>query len=386
MLVTSEQAGQEGGSARQVAEVVAAASAALGRPLTDPQPLRAGDWTVVLRCQEAGAAAGSAPATVIVKAFPRGTEGTSSFATEAAGLGLASGSGLSPELLAVSQDELTVVMTDLGTAPSMADVLLGSSRPAAREALLSWATACGRLSVTRAARAAEFGELRERYSSGRPDESYWSGLDTRIRGVADRAALLGVREPPGLGAELAEVAAIATSAQYPVFSPGDICPDNNLLTAGGVRFLDFEAAGFHSVFLDAAYLRMPFSTCWCVFRVPAQVQAAAERRYRDQVGQIWPELADDAVWRPGLRRAVAAWTLSSMWWLLRRALAGDRSMNSAASAAPHTRQLLRHRWLMLAEDLESAAELPVLAGLMRSLLSATVQWQAAELPLYPAFR
>ena len=107
-----------------------------------------------------------------------------------------------------------------------------------------------------------------------------------------------------------------------MFSPGDICPDNNLLTAAGVRFLDFEASGFHSVFLDAAYLRMPFSTCWCVFALPSGLGAAAEARYREQVCGIWPRLAEDAVWLPGVRRAVAAWTMSSMWWLLRRAIDG----------------------------------------------------------------
>jgi len=38
----------------------------------------------------------------------------------------------------------------------------------------------------------------------------------------------------------------------------------------------FESAEIHSVFLDAAYLRMPFTSCWCVFRLPAELAAAAE--------------------------------------------------------------------------------------------------------------
>jgi hypothetical protein len=277
-------------------------------------------------------------------------------------------------------------MSDLGTAPSLADVLLGSSGPAARQALVSWAAACGQLSAAVAGRQEEFAALHQRYSAGPPDGSYWAGLQARILGAADRAELLGVAAPAGLAAELADVAAAVGQPRYPVFSPGDICPDNNMLTAAGVRFLDFEAAGFHSVFLDAAYLRMPFSTCWCVFRVPGELAMSAEARYRAQVGQIWPDLADDAFWQPGLRRAVAAWTLSSMGWLLRRALKGDASLNPDASAAPHTRQLMRHRWQVLATMLEQAGELPALAGLMRALLTATDGWQAAELPLYPALR
>ena len=91
--------------------------------------------------------------------------------------------------------------------------------------------------------------------------------------------------------------------RFGVFSPGDLCPDNNLLTAGGVRLLDFEAAGIYSVFLDAAYIRMPFSTCWCVFRLPADLSEDAEAAYRQQVSAVLPQLADDA----GLGRGPAAW-------------------------------------------------------------------------------
>lgn len=378
--MASDQAESAGASVRPASEIVAAASAALGQVLTEPEPLCAGDWTVVLRCRAAGGG------TVVVKAYPRQAEGASSFAAEAAGLELARGTGLTPDLVAVDVSELVVVMSDLGRAPNLADVLLGSSGPAARAALLGWAAACGQLSVARSGRAADFAVLRRRYSAGRADESYSAGLGQRILGAAGKAELLGITAPAGIAGELAEVAAAACGPQFPVFSPGDICPDNNLLTEDGVRFLDFEAAGFHSVFLDAAYLRMPFSTCWCVFRLPAGLGASAEARYRAEVGQIWPDLADDAVWRPGLRRAVAAWTMSSMWWLLGRALRADSSMNPEASAAPHTRQLMRHRWQVLADELEAAGDLPALAGLCRSLLAATAGWHADELPLYPALR
>jgi hypothetical protein len=56
------------------------------------------------------------------------------------------------------------------------------------------------------------------------------------------------------------------------------------------------------------------------------------------------------------------------------------------AVAPHARQLMRHRWQVLAADLETAAEYPALAALARSLLTATTGWQAPDLPLYPAFR
>lgn len=366
---------------RQVAAVVAAASAALGRELTAPVALSGGSYrSMVLRCTDAG------HDSVVIKSYPLTGEGVSSFAAEAAGLAIATGSDLSPDLLAADAETLTVVMSDLGFGLSMAEVLLGDSADAAGATLLDWAAACGRLSALADGRLAEFSALQRRYHGGRPDESYMAGLADRIRGAGERAVTqLGVTAPAGLDADLADVAGLATAAEYLVFSPGDICPDNNMLTGLGIRFIDFESAGFHPAFLNAAYIRMPFSTCWCVFRLPAELSSAVESRYREHVCQVWPALADDSVWQPGVRRAVAAWTMSSMWWLLGRALRADAPMDPE-QASPHTRQLIRYRWVTLAQELESAAELPALADLMRQALAATAGWQAPELPLYPALR
>ena len=383
------QSGRDDHHATRRAAVLAAGSAALGRELTGPEPMRDSDWTVVLRCaDEAGTAGGQG--TVIVKAYPPGPDGENSFAAEA-GLALAGDTGLAPKLLAADRRSLTVVMSDLGRAPSLADTLLGTGQERAgqeraAQALLDWAEACGRLSVAVAGREPELARLRREYAAGSRMRAPGSGLEQRVLGVAERAALVGVTATEGLAAELAEVAAEMARPACPVFSPGDICPDNNLLTPGGVRFIDFEASGYHAVFLDAAYLRMPFSTCWCVFRLPPGLRAAAEARYRAQVTRIWPELADDGTWERGVRRAVAAWSLGSMWWLLGRALTADESLEPDAVAAPRTRQLMRHRWLVLAGELDAGGEFPAISAMARALLAATADWHAEELPLYPALR
>jgi hypothetical protein len=378
-----DQAGdfdQAGAAAPMAAEAVAAATAALGRPLTQPVEMPGGgDWSAVLRCHD------SAGGTVIVKAYPATTEGTSSFAAEAAGLEIASGTGLSPDLLAVDEHRRTLVMADLGTGGSLADTLLGDSAAAAHSALLAWAAACGQLSVAAQGRRAAFEAAQARYLAGRRDERHGVGLPGRVLAAAVQAAKIGVSAPAGLDGELAQIVAAVTASRHAVFSPGDVCPDNNLLTIDGIRFIDFEEAGFHSAFLDAAYIRMPFSTCWCVFRFPPGLSAAAEEAYRTQACLAWPDLADDAIWAPGMRLAVAAWTLSSTSWLLRRSLSGDVPMNPELES-PHTRQLVRYRWQALAAELEPTGELPAVAELMRSLLAATTGWRAPELPLYPAFR
>ncbi|MGH3681869.1 MAG: hypothetical protein ACRDT2_16670 [Natronosporangium sp.] len=148
-------------------------------------------------------------------------------------------------------------------------------------------------------------------------------------------AELGIVPAAGLADDLGQVLAATTPDRYPVFSPGDVCPDNNLLTDQGLRMVDFEGAGYHSVFLDAAYARMPFATCWCVFRLPAAVAARVEAACRAEVARGYPALVDDAVWVPGVRRAMAAWTVAISGLLpplprypayrRRRAPAGDRN-------------------------------------------------------------
>ncbi|MDF5752869.1 hypothetical protein [Spongiactinospora sp. TRM90649] len=349
-------------------KIVAAASAALGRELTDPEDLGGGRRTTVLRCRVPG------EGSVVVKTYRDTPEGAGCFAAEAAGLTLG---GPGPLLLAVDPSVPLIVMSDLGGAPSLADRLLGDSPGEARDAVLTWARAYGEIAVATAGRQGEFAEMTARFAGhGRPRPSVYA----RIKGITK----LLPDVPPGLSGELATLAADAEG--FPVFSPGDICPDNNLLTPSGLRVLDFEWAGFHSAFLDAAYTRMPFATCWCVFRMPETVAAEAEAAYRAEVVRIHPGLADDAVWDRGVRHAIATWTLDLTVALLERVREHDLPAHRTRQPVPTVRELLRHRWSGLLAELERTGDLPAVAETVRGLLAGTTGWQVDPLPFYPAFR
>jgi len=73
-----------------VEAALAAGSAALGAPLTDPVPLAGGGGSAVLRCRD------GAGATVVVKSHLQDDSGPGRFAAEAAGLALAAGPGSAP--------------------------------------------------------------------------------------------------------------------------------------------------------------------------------------------------------------------------------------------------------------------------------------------------
>lgn len=379
-------------------DLVALGSVALGRRLADPVRLAGSDRSVVLRCRSSSPS-GQHAGSVVLKCYPADSAGRASFAAEAAGLEFTTGTGAAPDLLAVDLAERLIVMTDLGDWPSLADLLLAPSADQAREWLLNWARACGELAVRTAGRRPEFAALLAKYGAP-PASGVLDWLPRRIGEIPDLLTNLSFAVPDRLGDDLDQViAGLLTPGPFEVFSPGDICPDNNLLTAGGVRFIDFESADFHSVFLDAAYLRMPFSTCWCVFALPVDLAGGAQTEYRKLVTGVLPELADDELWSSGVRLATAAWTLHAMTYLLDRSVEGDASMNPDASQAPTKRQLVRYRWRALAGELDRAAvlaeggrpprtpaELPALRALLDQLLAKTDLWQVPELPLYPAFR
>ena len=92
------------------------------------------------------------------------------------------------------------------------------------------------------------------------------------------------------------------TAEHHALSPADVCPDNNLLLPDGCRLIDFEWAEVRHPAWDAAYLAVPWPTCWCSWRIP---DASAERAldaYREAAVEGIPYVGDRRVrpttWRP----------------------------------------------------------------------------------------
>ncbi|MFB7244286.1 hypothetical protein CW362_24140 [Streptomyces populi] len=353
--------------------ILRAAGELLDTELSDPVDLGGSSRSTVLRC---GTADGG---SVIVKAFSGEPDSLRCFTAEAAGLSL----GIAgPELLGVDPGFPLLVMSDLGNAPTLADVLLGSDPAVAENGLLAWARGLGRLAAESVHRRADLMRLWTRYDKGMPP---WEDEPWIARNSAALLALLddaGITAPPGLAEELARIGTAEGEGEgYPAFTPGDTCPDNNLLTPEGLRLIDFEVACYQSVFLTAAYCRMPFSSCWCVFTLPAGTAAQIERAYRAEVAGVYPALAEDAVWQAGMRRAVAVWTVDATVRLLPRTVE-DGPLHRTRRPAPTRRQVLRHRW----ETASGLEDLPALAETMRSLLREVAGgWDVAPLPGYPAF-
>ncbi|MER6297954.1 hypothetical protein ABT247_00065 [Kitasatospora sp. NPDC001539] len=358
-------------------EILRAAGELLGTRLCEPVGLGGSSRTTVLRCRTAEGR------SVIVKAYTGGPDALRGFTAEAAGLTL----GLAgPPLLGVDPEVPLLVLADLGDSPTLADLLLGTDPKAAEEGLLAWARGLGTLAARSVGRDEELAGLWARYDRGMPT---WAQEPWIAKAAAEFPRVLeaaGIAAPVGLDGELARIVT-AVGAEYPAFTPGDTCPDNNLITPEGLWLLDFEVACFQSVFLTAAYCRMPFSTCWCVFDLPGGLARRIEAAYRAAVVPVYPALAEDAVWEDGMRRAVAVWTVNATVRLLPRTVE-DGPMHRTRRPVPTRRQVLRHRW-------ETAAAMdgfPAFAETMRLLLREVAGgweaggWAADPLPGYPCFR
>jgi aminoglycoside phosphotransferase (APT) family kinase protein len=116
------------------------------------------------------------------------------------------------------------------------------------------------------------------------------------------AAWLGVPAADGVGSELDNLLTrLASRSARKDLLHGDPCPTNDLHTADGVRFIDFEQASLGDGMVELAYLRIGFPTCWCATTQPLELLAEAEAAYAaaSERGIDEHELAD----------ACAGWTI-----------------------------------------------------------------------------
>ncbi|GAA5157241.1 hypothetical protein [Ornithinimicrobium tianjinense] len=324
--------------------------------------------------------------SVVVKRFlpqPPGRGAAMGYERERVGLQLLPGA---PRLLAADDGTRTVVMEDLGAEPTLADVLLADASPQASATaywqIVEWAAALG---GTVRADPALLAAARDRLGPAVAEDRR-ARADFPRRGLERLAEVTGSRSAAAARAELLDaVERLERDTARHVLGPGDACPDNAVLTPGGVRFLDLEGAGVRHLAYEAAYAAEPFSTCWCVFRPPAGLTVAMLEAFTSSAEQQLPGLAKDPAWARQVREAVAAWVLSATGWLMDAALE-DRGIAPDGRLGPRARPLLASRWRRVAA--ECRADLPDVARACEEAATwAARTWgtAASELPGYPAF-
>jgi hypothetical protein len=295
---------------------------------------------------------------------------------------------LAPELVAQASEQRVVVLEDLGRSPTLSDKLLGGDARTAERALLSWARTLGRLHAVTAGREADFDALMRRLGVRRWQDPLAEQARTALRELpAVLHDTLGVDTSAAVEQRALRTARLLGATRYRAFSPSNACPDNTMVTSRGVRFLDFEAGCVRDVALDAAYLRVPFPSCWCAYALPVGMSEAMIAAWRAEVGSVWPDLDDDTVLMPRLLDAQLLWVWLSTWQSLPGSWQGD-GHSTAQVPWPRRSTALTARWERLRSDAAAlgAEEVAEHADAVARALHAQPGQTAVELPLYPAFR
>ncbi len=372
--------------------------------LEDGVSLREHGRNRVLRCPIAEKPAGAPPVTsVIVKSSVGETDGTYDaqdmtdggaawrFSNEWAGTDFLTSLDVSPPLGArlYGGDKAAgvFVIEDLGDGGCLADRMQAEDLSGLDAALMAYARGMGRLHAATAGREAEFGERRLALVGDEPaserEGTQW--VHDVIPAFQEQCASLGVTLADGFADEIAQIQAILDEpGPFLAFAPGDTCPDNHrLIGDDGIRFFDFEFCGFRHALLDAAYLHMPFPTCWCVNRLPSDRVRLLEKAYRLELITGCPEAESDAVFYPAMVAACAYWTIASLGWTLEGALKEDGQWGISTHRQRHPMRLAN--FAALAEENNV---FPALAATARALEAKLVSlWPETEaMPLYPAFR
>ncbi|MFD2422357.1 phosphotransferase [Amycolatopsis pigmentata] len=347
--------------------------------LVEPELLEGSGPATVVRARIVSSPFGL-PRTLVIKRYPPAVPGVPDpFAQEAVSYqlftALSAEDRMCPELLAHHGPSRVLVVEDLGHAPTLRDKLYGSEARAAERSLLSWARSLGRMHATTASREADFDALLRRLGGPVKERMGWA----QTTGLACERLPGRLEETLGVSASGAvrSVAAAAwersCSSAYRAFSPVDLSPDNNLVTSGGVRFLDFERGRVRNALIDAAQLRVPFGSCDGALALPAGMSDAMIAAWRAEVSGIWPALADNDVFSAHLldHQLVLVWVRT--WEIL-----GDRREPAAA---------LVTWWRDLADyaGRGGAEALAEYAGDVSAALDKRFG-PGLSLPLYPAFR
>ena len=152
---------------------------------------------------------------------------------------------------------------------------------------------------------------------------------------------LGVVASPAAVQEAHDTARLLGGTRYRAFSPSDTCPDNNLVTSRGVRFVDFEWGCFRDIVLDAAYFRVPFPGCEASFALPPGMADTLLATWRNEIAAVWPDLDESGAADARLFDAQLLWVWLCTWWMLPRIRVRDQHVGLDAARSPRISTALR---------------------------------------------
>jgi len=318
------------------------------------------------------------PEQVIMKQFAQ----PAGFATEAGALSVLPAGTPAPQLLAEDLTERVILMTDVGSGPSLADALLGESSDVAEAALCAWAETLAQIHRATSMLGRSFrSAVVER---GGNDEQV-EPMDRWLVATPSVIKKSGLAVPSELQEELAAMTAILGDPAWGVVSQGDACPDNNIITPAGLHLVDFEEAAFRHLAWDLAYLRVPWPSCWCAWDLPAASAEAATAHYLRALGDL-PAGADPSTLKDVVEVATLAFALIAAAWFLPSALQRDDTLGTPDLPAPSRRAAVLHRFTLAADTAGSLGYHTTATAAHSWADTLRQRWGPRTLPTTPALR
>jgi hypothetical protein len=362
--------------------------------LADPEDLGGSDRSVVVRARVARNPF-SLPRTLVVKHYlaEPAPDRPDPFHYELASCqlftALPADERSSPVLIAHDPEARLLVLEDLGRSSTLADKLFGPDPGTARRCLLGWARALGRMQAATAGRESDFGALLRRLGERAWRDPMAEDARAALAGVPDLlAARLGVAPSAEAAGHAHTTVRLLGGTRYRAFSPSDTCPDNNLVTSRGVRFVDFEWGCFRDIVLDAAYFRVPFPACEASLALPPELAEAMLEAWRTEIAGVWPDLDEPVRLQRRLLDAQLLWVWLCTWWLLPRIGDRDTPIGPDTSRSPRISAALAHYWRQLGAAAAAAGHgaTAELAHAVTGALQDRFPDAPGALAVYPALR
>ncbi|QKT07265.1 hypothetical protein HUN08_08750 [Gordonia sp. X0973] len=328
------------------AESVLSARAGTPVALSDPEDLGGSGRSIVVRARVSKNPV-STHRTLVIKSLGA-EDDPESFHREVAAYqyatALPSESRPGPQLIAHDPVRRVIVLSDLGTGAAMTDLLGGTDTEEVSRAVSAWGQALGRMHAATVGGEEDFNALLRR-SHARSFE----GVPTRWakRVVAELpgvARSLRVEVPESVSHRLATAVGLFAEGEFRAFSPSDVGPENILINADGVRFMDYEWGGFRDAVLDVAYGLVTFGEHLGPrsAAVRAELETALVDAWRSEAESMWPALGDD--------RAVADLIASArlLWVWCSTVVFVGASDSGPTDAAEES--MLSHDWAITTAD------------------------------------
>jgi hypothetical protein len=343
--------------------------------------LKQGNRSYVLRCAVTSDDA-SLPTSVILKQIKQQSDrGYDDWAGVQFLSDVKSDPPFVPRFLGGDPEAGFFIMEDLGPGHTLEDLLLGTDRAAAEEALLGLAAIAGRMHVATNGREDEYGQIRASIGPMTTCIRAWNASNLRegLSVVGQAFQAVDVQPGRGFDEECARVArTLETPGAWLVYTHGDMAPSNNHYRTALPRLLDFEYGAFRHALYDVIFWRII-----CPF--PAAIALRMDDIYRRAVASAIPEAARESTFYSALARLCAYDLCINLTWHFQHAIEHDRPWAGDFTV----RQALLYKLDVFSTVTENTGQLEALGesmGKLEERLKALWADAVGKAYVWPVFR